>query len=56
MRRLAFLVSQSVSVTDEGSCVTDGRPAILAEGSEKSYDKTRLLDGLNLRAEEGTVR
>jgi ABC-2 type transport system ATP-binding protein len=35
--------------------VTDGRPAVLAEGLEKSYGKTRALDGLDLRAEEGTV-
>jgi ABC-2 type transport system ATP-binding protein len=35
--------------------VTDGRPAVLAEGLEKSYGKTRALDGLELRAEEGTV-
>ena len=35
--------------------MTDGRPAVLAEGLEKSYGKTRALDGLDLRAEEGTV-
>jgi ABC-2 type transport system ATP-binding protein len=35
--------------------VTDSRPAVLAEGLEKSYGKTRALDGLDLRAEEGTV-
>jgi ABC-2 type transport system ATP-binding protein len=35
--------------------VTNGRPAILAEGLEKSYGKTRALDGLHLRVEEGTV-
>jgi ABC-2 type transport system ATP-binding protein len=35
--------------------VTDGRAAVLAEGLEKSYGKTRALDGLDLRAEEGTV-
>ena len=35
--------------------MTDGRPAVLAEGLEKSYGKTRSLDGLDLRAEEGTV-
>ena len=29
--------------------------AILAEGLEKSYGKTRALNGLNLEAEEGTV-
>ena len=32
-----------------------GRPAILAEGLEKSYGKTRALDRLDLRVEEGTV-
>ncbi len=31
------------------------RPAVLAEGLEKSYGKTRALDGLDLRVEEGTV-
>ena len=31
------------------------RPAILAEGLRKSYGKTRALDGLDLRVEEGTV-
>jgi ABC-2 type transport system ATP-binding protein len=31
------------------------RPAILAEGLEKTYGKTRALCGLNLAAEEGTV-
>ena len=31
------------------------RPAILAEGLEKSYGKTRALDGLDLSVEEGTV-
>jgi ABC-2 type transport system ATP-binding protein len=31
------------------------RPAILAEGIEKSYGKTRALDGLDLSVEEGTV-
>jgi ABC-2 type transport system ATP-binding protein len=35
--------------------VTEGRAAVLAEGLEKSYGKTRALDGLDLRAEEGTV-
>ena len=35
--------------------MTDGRPAVLAEGLEKSYGKTRALDGLDLRAEGGTV-
>ena len=33
----------------------NGRPAILAEGLEKSYGKTRALDGLDLAVEEGTV-
>ncbi len=32
-----------------------GRPAILAEGLEKSYGNTRALRGLDLAAEEGTV-
>ena len=31
------------------------RPAILAEGIQKSYGKTRALDGLDLCVEEGTV-
>jgi ABC-2 type transport system ATP-binding protein len=35
--------------------VKNGRPAILAEGLQKSYGKTRALDGLNLQVEEGTV-
>ena len=35
--------------------MTHGRPAILAEGLEKSYGKTRALDGLDLSVEEGTV-
>jgi ABC-2 type transport system ATP-binding protein len=35
--------------------VIDGRPAILAEGLQKSYGKTRALDGLDLQVEEGTV-
>ena len=35
--------------------MADGRPAILAEGLKKSYGKTRALDGLDLRVEEGTV-
>jgi ABC-2 type transport system ATP-binding protein len=35
--------------------MTHGRPAILAEGLEKSYGKTRALAGLNLEVEEGTV-
>jgi ABC-2 type transport system ATP-binding protein len=30
-------------------------PAILAEGLQKSYGKTRALDGLDLSVEEGTV-
>jgi ABC-type multidrug transport system ATPase subunit len=32
-----------------------GRPAILAEGLEKSYGKTRALQSLDLEVEEGTV-
>jgi ABC-2 type transport system ATP-binding protein len=35
--------------------MTHGKPAILAEGLEKSYGKTRALAGLNLEVEEGTV-
>ena len=31
------------------------RPAIVAEGLQKSYGKTRALDGLDLSVEEGTV-
>ena len=32
-----------------------GKPAILAEGLEKSYGETRALGGLDLEVEEGTV-
>jgi ABC-2 type transport system ATP-binding protein len=35
--------------------MTHGKPAILAEGLEKSYGKTRALAGLDLEVEEGTV-
>jgi ABC-2 type transport system ATP-binding protein len=35
--------------------MTHGKPAILAEGLEKSYGKTRALAGLYLEVEEGTV-
>ena len=35
--------------------MANGRPAILAEGLEKSYGETRALDGLDLQVEEGTV-
>ena len=35
--------------------MANGRPAVLAEGLQKSYGKTRALDGLDLSAEEGTV-
>ena len=35
--------------------MTHGRPAILAQGLVKTYGKTRALDGLDLRVEEGTV-
>jgi ABC-2 type transport system ATP-binding protein len=35
--------------------VTEGRPAILAEGLRKSYGKTLALDGLDLEVREGTV-
>ena len=35
--------------------MTHGRPAILAEGLEKTFAKTRALRGLDLAAEEGTV-
>src|SRR5918992_5354786 len=35
--------------------MTHAKPAILAEGLEKSYGKTRALAGLNLEVEEGTV-
>jgi ABC-2 type transport system ATP-binding protein len=35
--------------------MSHGRPAILAEGLEKSYGKNRALRGLDLAAEEGTV-
>jgi ABC-2 type transport system ATP-binding protein len=39
----------------EGWRVQRDRPAILAEGLQKSYGKTRALDGLDLSVEEGTV-
>ncbi len=32
-----------------------GRPTILAEGLKKNYGKTRALNGLDLKAKEGTV-
>jgi ABC-2 type transport system ATP-binding protein len=35
--------------------VTNDSPAILAEGLQKSYGKTRALDGIDLRVERGTV-
>ena len=35
--------------------MTESKPAILAEGLEKSYGKTRALDGLDLRFEKGMV-
>ncbi len=35
--------------------MAEGRPAILAEGLEKSYGTTRALAGLDLAVEEGTV-
>ena len=35
--------------------MNNGRPAILAEGLEKSYGETRALGGLDLEVEEGTV-
>ena len=35
--------------------MTKDKPAILAEGLEKSYGKTRALDGIDLRVERGTV-
>jgi len=35
--------------------MANGRTAILAEGLEKSYGKTRALDSLDLAVEEGTV-
>src|SRR5215210_7072240 len=39
----------------EGWRVTKDSPAILAEGLEKSYGKTRALDGIDLHVERGTV-
>ena len=35
--------------------MTEGRPAILAEGLRKSYGKTLALDGLDLEVREGTI-
>jgi ABC-2 type transport system ATP-binding protein len=35
--------------------VTKDSPAILAEGLQKNYGKTRALDGIDLRVERGTV-
>jgi ABC-2 type transport system ATP-binding protein len=35
--------------------MTNGRPAILAEGLEKHYGSTHALRGLDLRVEEGTI-
>jgi ABC-2 type transport system ATP-binding protein len=39
----------------KGHRVTEGRPAILAEGLRKSYGKTLALDGLDLEVREGTI-
>jgi ABC-2 type transport system ATP-binding protein len=39
----------------EGWRVNGSRPAILAEGLQKSYGKTRALDGIDLNVEEGTI-
>ena len=39
----------------KGRRMTNGRPAILAEGLEKSYGETRALGGLDLKVREGTV-
>jgi ABC-2 type transport system ATP-binding protein len=39
----------------KGYRVTEGRPAILAEGLRKSYGTTLALDGLDLEVREGTV-
>jgi ABC-2 type transport system ATP-binding protein len=39
----------------EGRRVQRNRPAIWAEGLQKSYGKTRALDGLDLSVEQGTV-
>ena len=35
--------------------MTKDSPAILAEGLQKNYGKTRALDGIDLRVERGTV-
>jgi daunorubicin resistance ABC transporter ATP-binding subunit len=45
----------SAYVRTKGDLMSHGRPAILAEGLEKSYGKNRALRGLDLAAEEGTV-
>jgi ABC-2 type transport system ATP-binding protein len=39
----------------EGAAVMAGGPAILGEGLRKSFGETVALDGLDLRAERGTV-
>jgi ABC-2 type transport system ATP-binding protein len=50
-----FGFNQGVVNADREHRMANGRPAVLAEGLEKSYGKTRALDGLDLSAEEGTV-
>jgi ABC-2 type transport system ATP-binding protein len=45
----------SAYVRTKGDLMSHGRPAILAEGLEKSYGKNRALRGLDLAAEEGSV-
>ena len=45
----------SAYVRTKGDLMSHGRPAVLAEGLEKSYGKNRALRGLDLAAEEGTV-
>ncbi len=42
-------------VRTKDDLMSHGRPAILAEGLEKSYGKNRALRGLDLAAEEGTI-
>src|SRR5213079_2585287 len=44
-----------VAAHHERKCTMSNRPAILAEGLQKAYGKTRALAGLDLEAEEGTV-
>src|SRR5829696_4528741 len=55
VRPPGFLLRSVGENLTKGWRVQRDRPAILAEGLQKSYGKTRALDGLDLSVEEGTV-